>query len=432
MRRFIAQTQLALPSMLLMAWMCIFTTPATAQTGNDSKAKRGTTLAERGITFVGLGELIGQYNTTGGIETGGALNFRIVGEANFKLEPLAGLKGSEIMISGALNYGEDINDKVGAIISLDQFRGDELRLYELYWSQFWADEQVNLKFGRLGMGPFEWGHTAYNNDFLSNAYQAASGGFYVNQPVVQFSWPIATWGARVLIEPKDEDYSVRLGVYNGWPRDLGADDNGIDFSFNLEESTFLIGEFNWKLNQDPEDQGLPGNYKIGFMQDTGPFDRFDDPGATKRGNSGYYIIVDQMVRREKVPGDLPDDHPANWKVGFHPSHPQPTDQGLYVWGGFIANPDKAINIAPYWVTGGLSYKGLFPGRDADRTGIGSYYAFFSSDTPLDYEFHTELYHHLQFTPKVNLSLDIQYIVNPGGLGTPNALVVGAWLHFVLG
>ena len=53
------------------------------------------------------------------------------------------------------------------------------------------------------------------------------------------------------------------------------------------------------------------------------------------------------------------------------------------------------------------------------------------EAPLDYEFHVELYHHLQFTPTVNLSLDIQYYPNPGGAGAPAALVVGTWLHFVL-
>ena len=433
------ETRLSLLTVILLTAYVIFATAAMADpspkaaggplpwqdTGSGDWGGARADLADRGITFTVQEDLHMQYNTTGGIDTGGAIENRLVPELNVQLEPLLGLwKGSEFQVSGAWNWGQDINDDVGAIIGPSTiFRDTAVRLYELYLGQYFIDEQVHLKAGRLGLGPFEYGYSTLTYDYMSAGYNSSPGAFFLNQPVTTYAFPIATWGARVVIAPKDEDYNVRMGVYNGWPRDLARDvANGVDFSLNLDKSTFLISEFAYQLNQDPEDQGRPGNYKIGVMYDTGPFERFDQPGEEKDGNFGFYVMGDQMLYREPVPV-LPPDHPANWKVGFKQSHP--TTQGLYAWANFVANPDDDINIAPYWVSGGLTYKGLFPGREADRLGIGFYHAFLSSDSGLDDETQIEAFYRYQFKPWLGIGPDIQYFVNPGGSpGSDNALVLG--------
>jgi len=381
-------------------------------------------LAEKGFTFTLQHDIYVQYNTTGGIETGWGWENRMVPEINWQLEPLLGLKGTEFQVSGAWNWGEDTNEKVGAIIIPDTiWREDAVRLYELYLGQYFFDEQLHVKIGRLGLGPFESGYSVFMLEYMSAGYSSSPGGMFLNQPTTTFAFPIATWGARAVVKPKDTDIEVRLGVYNGYPRNLAdADKGGVDFSLELDESTFVMGEFGYKLNQDPGDKGLPGNYKVGFMYDSGSFERFDQPGESKRNNPGFYVIFDQMLHREANP-DYPAGHPANWKVGWRQSHP--TTQGLYVWGAFVGNPDEDINIAPYWLSGGLAYKGLISGRPADRLGIGFYHAFFTSDVELDDETHIEGFYKFQVTSWLGVGLDVQYVINPAlSGGGDDAVVVG--------
>lgn len=435
--------RLTLPALMLLTGIFVLMTPtdSLAQippvgplwwehsgTGNWGGAR--TAMAETGITFVLLNDTNYQYNTTGGITTGGAITNRLVGELFFDLESLIGLKGSGLMVSGAYTVGQDINEKVGAILTPAAInRPNQVRLYELYWRQSWSDKQIDLKAGRMTLGPLEWGYSVPMYDFMSLGYTSNPGGFFLNQPVTTFAEPIATWGARILVEPKDGDYNFRFGVFNGWPRDLGLTDGGVDFSMNPDSSLFVINEFAYKLNQDPEDQGLPGNFKIGWMYDTGPFTRFDEPDATKRGNFGMYVVADQMLFREK-PAVTPSDHPANWKGGRRRVHP--THQGLTAFMAFVMNPDESVSFAPYWLSAGLQDKGLFPGRDADRTTVGFYYAFLTPDIrSVDYEFMLEALHFFQLRPWLQIGLDVQWFVNPGGAGAPNSFVPGINLHFQL-
>ena len=448
----------ALLTVVLLTWMFILAAPAMAEelewenSGTGDWGGARTSLAKRGITFSFTNDTVPQYNVSGGIDTGGAVGNRFVVFMNFELGPLAGLDNSSIRVSAAWYAGDDINEKVGAILKGDtNYLDPHVRLYELYWSQDFADKQFNLHLGRVGLGPMEFGYTPILYEFLSAGFSSNPGGFFVNQPVTTFSEAVATWGARLLITPKGKRFEVRLGAYNGWPRDQGRTDaHGLDFSMNLDESTFLIGEFAYKLNQRLDDKGLPGNYKFGVMHDTGPFNRFDStdptsgsvivpssfgfssetgsfvhydsPVATKRGETGYYVVFDQLLHFEKPIGVKDKDHPSNWKVGWKRSHPP--YQGLYLWGAFVAHPDESISLYPYWLNVGLHYKGLIPKRDADRVGVGFRYGVTTPDLALKDEYSVEFYYHYQILQWMKISPDVQYIWNPGGGDIPNSLVIG--------
>jgi porin len=91
---------------------------------------------------------------------------------------------------------------------------------------------------------------------------------------------------------------------------------------------------------------------------------------------------------------------------------------------------------PFQITCGANYKGLFPGRDDDRTVFFATYGDFSSDyaaeqaaaggAQSDYEMVLEVGHRFQLTSFAYIQPDVQYIVQPGGTGTiSDAVVVGA-------
>lgn len=384
-------------------------------------------LAERGFTYSINSTLNAQYNASGGVKTGGAVANRLVVFLNFELGALTRQKrlvDSSIRVSGAWHAGTDINEYTGSVFKPDtNFLDPQVRLFELYWSQYFAHRQISLHAGRVGLGPMEFGMTPLLYDQLSAAFSSNPGAFFANQPVTTFSESVSTWGARLLIEPDCENYSVRVGVYNGWPRDQGRTGaHGLDWSMDLGTSTFLIGEFAYKLNQHPSDTGLPGNYKVGVMHDTGPFDRLDASGAAERGNTGYYGVFDQMLYSERASRVQDKRGSPSWPVGRRWSHP--TDEGLYVWGAAVVHPEEAVNLFPYWLTGSLHYKGPIPGRHADRVGIGYRYGFSASDLALKDESSLEAFYACQFNAWLRISANAQYIWNPSGGVNPNAFVVG--------
>ena len=433
MRRFIPL------SLLSLTFVCIFVTPAMADGplgwkgsgSGDWNGQRTHLDEDLGLTFFWIGDITAQQNVSGGDSKGGATFARNVLQVNYQFTPLTPLKGSEIQVSAGWSVGTAINDYVGALLSPSGIYHDSaMRLYELYWGQFLADKQVHFKIGRIGLCPFEYASQPFVFDGdISNGHYCNPGGLYLNQPTTAYVMPVATWGARIQVEPKKQDFKIWLAVYNGWPRNLdAADKHGVDFSINLKKSTFVVGEFWYKLNQDPEDHGLPGNYKIGGMYDSGPFTRFDN-GETQRRNPGWYVMGDQMLFREK-PEVTPTD-PAKSKRRSKMSSPAPADQGLSATANFVMNPRKAINIAPYWVAAGLFYKGAIPHRGADVMSFAFYYASLSPESALDFEFQLRFYYSLYITSWIFMSPHVQYFRKPGGGSIKDAVMLGLFFHFTL-
>ncbi|MHC4544146.1 MAG: carbohydrate porin, partial [Planctomycetota bacterium] len=74
---------------------------------------------------------------------------------------------------------------------------------------------------------------------------------------------------------------------------------------------------------------------------------------------------------------------------------------------------------------GLSYVGLLPGRDEDITGIGLAQALWSDRMDgFTRESAIELFYKAQLTEFMSIQPDIQYIANPGGETTDDAIVLG--------
>ena len=208
---------------------------------------------------------------------------------------------------------------------------------------------------------------------------------------------IASWGARLRVEPHDTDYSLRLGVYNTsetFAELSDPNENGLNFGFDPGEAMMVAGEFVYELNKDPGDTGLPGRYRAGVLYDTGALDRLDDPGRTKDGNFALYLLFDQMVYRKK----------------------RDKRQGLWAFIQLSMNPDEEINPFPHFASWGLVYHGFFPGRDNDITAFGNYYNVFSKNTPGNHEVQFDLVHVFRIKSWLQIGPEIQYIHHPGGTG----------------
>ena len=125
---------------------------------------------------------------------------------------------------------------------------------------------------------------------------------------------MATPGVRLKLDPT-KNLSFLLGVFNGDPAGPGSGDpqerNPHGLNFRIHDPAFVIGEAQYRYNQDKGARGLAGTIKAGAWGHFGKFDdqRFDagglslaDPASTgnaaqRRGNQGFYGVIDQQIWR---------------------------------------------------------------------------------------------------------------------------------------
>ncbi len=356
-------------------------------------------------------------------------------DVGFDLQRLLGWAGGLFHVSFSLRSGKSLSDEaIGNVFNVAQVCcAHTFRLVDVYFEQSLLGDALNIQAGRIAAGddfltsPLYW-------SFVQSGINGNPAGIFFNVPLSVY--PTATWGLRALAAPLRSLY-VMAGVYNG-DATLGANDkHGVDWS--MRGPLFAIAEIGYRLNQGPGATGLAGNYKIGGYYDDGEFpDLFRDiaggsaassglPPQMHHGNGGFYVLMDQMVYREGGPGSR---------------------QGLTPFVALLFAPDTSVNALPFFVNGGLVYRGLLPARPKDTLGVGAIYGAFSdqlrrsqrdarragaSGTGVQTsELALEMTYTIRVAPSVQVQPDVQYIINPGGSRKiPDALVIGFQLSLNL-
>ena len=345
-------------------------------------------------------------------------------------EKLAGLKGSTFMVSASWRYGKSLTrDYIKNIFNVQQLCcGDTYKLVDLYWDQSFCGDVVDIRVGRLAVGDEFLASPIYWN-FVNNGIDGNPVGIFLNIPGVT-AYPNATWGARIRGRPRKDLY-VMAGAYNNDPTLSNNNNHGTDFS--IDGPLFVIGELGYLNNVDKNATGLPGHYKLGGFYQNGDYDDLlsdanGNPYVTSglspmrhKGNWGLYFLIDQMIYSEGGFGD---------------------PQGLTPFFSLLIFPEEDISQMPVFMNGGLTYRGLIPGRKDDVAGLAFVYGMFSDDLKdsqtLDkaargaaapgvqsYELVLELNYNIMITKWLQFQPDIQYIFNPGAAHEyPNALVLG--------
>ena len=369
-------------------------------------------------------------NPFGGIRQGVTYCDNIGLNIDFDLQKLAGIPGAKINMSGSWRNGTSLsNDYIGNGFNVQQvFGGQTYKLVDLYFQQSLWEDRFNYRLGRIAMGDEFLASPLYWN-YVNNGFDGNPVAIFKNVPGVT-AYPNATWGIRARVRPVKEVY-LMAGLFNNDPEVNESKNHGVDFS--LKGPYFVIAETGYLRKQQKGSSGLPGNYKIGAYYHDGDYDDFyrDNFGhshtlsgnapQTHRGNWGFYILLDQMMYREGGPR---------------------SDQGLTPFVSLLFAPDKKINQMPFFVNGGLVYKGPIPGRDRDVAAFGAIYGGFSDDLQRyqedahlgvqRYELVLELNYNMEIFNWLHVMPDIQYIVNPGGTGEiSDALVLGFQLALYL-
>ena len=195
-----------------------------------------------------------------------------------------------------------------------------------------------------------------------------------------------------------------------------------------------MNETQFRWGQAEESKILPGTIKIGAWFQTGECaDALAE--TTSSGNSGYYLVLDQMLFRESSDGTLFPSICCNpTDCTTITSDTEKKDQGIGCFARVGCNPPDR-NAVDFYFDTGLTYKGLIPKRDNDTVGLAFCCAKTNSnwqrpspdaDFPANgSEMVLEATYQVALAPCITIQPDIQYIINPGGQSSiDNALVIG--------
>lgn len=381
-------------------------------------------LAKHGITYgwTFTGEIFG--NASGGTRRRTIAEQRLDAHVKADLEKLIGAKGLSFYVSGTQTGGSGglRRDAVPALATLSNIEAlPAVRLFELYLEQKFADDKASLRIGQLAADS-EFFVSDYSSVFFTSGWPAILG---IDLPSGGPSWPLATPGARLKVEP-DKSWTMLLGLFNGDPAGPGAGDpqarDRSGLLFRLRDPPFLIGELQYKYKQGADAKGLAGTLKVGAWHHFGTFSdqRFDVNGlslanpastgmpAQLRGNSGIYAIIDQQIYRPPG-GDA--------------------DKGVGVFGRISASPSDR-NLVDFYADGGIVFSGMIPSRPDDKFGATLLYsqisgrasaldsdqiAFSGVLRPVrDSELVMELSYEAQIVPGWTVQPDFEYVMHPGG------------------
>jgi porin len=332
----------------------------------------------------------------------------------FDMNRLADIPGAHFHVSLSSRSGNNLSADIGNVLIVAQACCQvTTRLVNLAWEQSLFEHRLNIRAGRIATGddfltsPLYW-------FFVNNGFDGNPLGVQINVPY--FAYPNAVWGTRVRGKPIPEVY-VAAGVYDGNEAVTRNSQHGVDFSIRHNDPVLVTAEVGYERNHGRRAEGLPGNYKVGGYYQSGRYRRFDAPPDSNLprdyewGNGGYYFLLDQMVYRESGA------------------------QGLWPFIVLLFAAGDEISPIPTFLSGGLTYQGLIPGRDDDESLLGIVYAGFSPDlrrsqagSPAgqqDFELALELSYIIEIGQWLHIQPDLQYIVKPGGTGNiPDALVLG--------
>jgi porin len=385
-------------------------------------------------------------NPVGGIKQATIYQGLVASTLTLDLEKLANWPGASVYAEGYQISGRGLSrNAIGNLLAVSTIEAlPSTRLLDMWFQQEFIERKVSLRIGQIALDD-EFYISQYAANFINSTF-GCPDLLSTDLPSGGPCYPFAAPGVRLRVAPTTS-LTLSTAVFNGNPAPPGPGEpqirnsGGTNFLIGVG-GTFVLSELAYSFDEGPDLPSPPSDLKLGGWYHTADFPdlRRDTLGrsladptsngiaATHRGNYGLYLILDKML----------------W---------QPPDAGARGFAGFLrvggaAGDRNLINLE---LDAGLTYKGLFPGRDADLIGIAASYGRIggaargiSSDAVLfsgiaqpirDYESVLELTYQLTVAPWWVLQPDLQAIFHPNGhtaaplpapVGQPipNALVLG--------
>lgn len=415
----------------------MFVSPATAQTdpappviafqptiatslpnnGDPTGIRRW--LAGHGISFAFVHTTEFMTNLRGGIRRGTVFDGKLEAMVGVDFGRLAGLDGltfysNSLQLHGSSGPGRSLVGNLNTISNIEAL--PTTRLSEMWFEQRLFDGKANLRAGQLVVDT-EFLFSQYFSFFMSSDWPTNPA---VNIPSGGAAYPLSTPGVRLKLDPSPQTTAL-VGVFNGDPAgQCGRDSelcNRHGLNFRVNDPPFLLGEAQYRYNQEPTSTGLAGGVRVGAWHHFGRFDdlRYDINGFSLasplstgvarrlRGNDGVYAVLDQQLYR-------PPGGDANSGV-------------LFFARAAYSTPDRSLN--DFYFDAGIIFAGLIPSRPLDAFGASFLYAHIS-DRARALDRDTQLFTGLPVPLRdYELSFDISYAATivPGWTVQPNLQLI---------
>jgi porin len=356
-----------------------------------------TRMANDGLTFAGTIDYDYSRNFVGGISTANDASRELLNlNATFATDTLLHWHGGTFFINFQDHEGS--NGSSALTGDAQMFDNQDARRYiqisELWWQQLFLDDKFRLKIGRIDANT-EFAYVTNGSPFLNTSFGDSPA--ILALPTI----PDAALGANLFWTP-DAHFYLGAGAYYSNTSDqsliLSGHPNIVDPTAGGIFTILELGA-KWNLNKTQ----LPGRIAVGGYDHNGQFKRFD--GQTQTGAAGMYAMFDQTV----------------W---------QPNDSGSVRSAGIFAQfsmADSHVALIDQHLGAGFQWTGPIPlnSRSCDVLGLGPSWVRFSNESlAVDrYELAIEAFYKLRVTPWFDVQPDLQYIINPGGTGRSNALVM---------
>lgn len=328
------------------------------------------------------------------------------------LDKLMGWGGTTAFMQYHSDLGGKPNgNEAGSFMGVDNI---EVGYNTAQFSQLWLektlmDDRLAVLFGLYAMDS-EFYVTDTSGLFLhpSMGMSAEIAQTGVNGPPV---YPTASLGTR--IKYTNEQGYLQLAVLDGVPGDPNYP-YGTQVGLDEGDGTIAIAELAW---QSADAEGV-SKAAIGYWRYSAKFDDLTDLDGSgnpvKRRNNGWYVLAERTLSSEA-------GNAAQGLAGF----------------ARFGTASADINQSNWSASAGLTYTGLFDGRDDDVAGIafttshaGSKYR--SANASDSHEMMIEATYKFQLQPWISVQPAVQRILNPGMDPTlDDAWVIGTRIEIVL-
>jgi len=385
-------------------------------------------------------------NPTGGIRRLTIYQGLLTASLNLDLEKIANWRGASFYTDAFQISGRGLSrNAIGNLLAVSTIEAlPSTRLHDLWLQQQLLDGKASFRLGQIALDD-EFYISQYSANFVNSTF-GCPDLLSTDLPSGGPCYPFAAPGVRVRAAPTT-GLTLSAAAFNGNPAPPGPGDpqvrnsSGTNFLIG-EGGSLVIAEMAYAFDTEPISSLQLSGVKLGGWYHTADFPdlRRDTLGrsladpvsngiaATHSGNFGLYLVLDKMLWRQ----------------------PDTATQGLAAFFR-VGNASPNRNLISLEVDAGLTYKGLFPGRELDLLGVAASYGRIGNaarrldrnevrftgtgGTIRDYETVLEITYEARISPWWTLQPDFQLIAHPGGhvapplaassaRPIPNALVVG--------
>ncbi|MFA7290404.1 MAG: carbohydrate porin [Melioribacteraceae bacterium] len=336
-------------------------------------------------------------NLSGGYKRGatflGMANLKI----GFETKNLGLWNGGEFFINGASTHGGmPSSELIGDLqVASNIEAGNMIYLHELWFKQSFENSEYAI--GLLDLNA-DFVTSEYASSFINSSFGIPSM-ISNNIPLPIFPMTALGFTAKLSLS---ESIQLLSAIYDGMPDYSNNNQYNLKWELNKGDGVLLISEL--QFSSDLFD--LPAQIKSGVYYHTKLYE-IDETTNEKidifNKNYGFYVICDQMIK----------NYSETNRIG--------------VFTQVAVSPSK-INRHNYYIGGGINCFGVFDNSGTDAFGLafayaGFYHADFENETTI------ELFYKKEITSNLTIQPDIQYIINPMGMGRKLNNALAAFLRF---